>query len=442
MCLSSQVNSQQLTRILFIFDASNSMNGNWGEDTKISQAREILCETVDELEGIPNLELALRVYGHQSPVTPTFQDCEDTKLEVPFGPANHATIKGVINSIEPKGTTPIARSLEAAADDFPDKNSRNVIILITDGLEACDQFPCEVARTLRAKGIDVTPFVVGLGVDLKYLNDLSCIGKLYEATNSDTFRKVMHALIGDILLNTTVQINLNDIHLKPTETNVTLFLYKAGTKELVHTFTHTLNKWNNPDTLTVIDPKMQYDMVVNTLPKVEVKDIKLYMGQHNTIKAYCPQGLLKVYFDGATKKGDVKIRVSQNGKTETLNVQTVGQIQKYLVGTYDLEILTLPRIYYKGVSINQSEFTNISIPGSGIFNYNTSKNIVGQIFVKNEKGTFDWVCDLNPDVLKDKWYLQPGSYKVVYRNRDAVSTIYTNVKEFSIRSGFEETVNL
>jgi Ca-activated chloride channel family protein len=139
------------------------MNGKWEGSTKIKLAREILGEAIDDLAGTPNLEVALRVYGHQSPITPTFQDCDDTKLEVPFGPDNYSRIKSFVNRVEPKGTTPIARSLEAAADDFPDKNARNIIILITDGLEACDQFPCEVARRLKEKEINVTPFVVGLG---------------------------------------------------------------------------------------------------------------------------------------------------------------------------------------------------------------------------------------------------------------------------------------
>lgn len=119
VCSGTSFSQQQLTRILFIFDASNSMNGKWEGATKIERAREIMEKTVHDLEGIPNLELALRVYGHQSPITPTFQDCDDTKLEVPFSKDNHQKIINFINYVEPKGTTPIARSLEAAADDFP-----------------------------------------------------------------------------------------------------------------------------------------------------------------------------------------------------------------------------------------------------------------------------------------------------------------------------------
>ena len=135
------------------------MNAHWGDKTRIETAKDLLAKTVVGLEGTPNLEIALRVYGHQSPITATFQDCDDTKLEVPFGKNNHQRITSRIKSIQAKGTTPIARSLEAAAGDFPDAKSRNIIILITDGLEACDNDPCVIAKKLKDKGVNVTPFV-------------------------------------------------------------------------------------------------------------------------------------------------------------------------------------------------------------------------------------------------------------------------------------------
>ena len=419
------------------------MNGKWEGETKIKLAREILGEAIEDLRGTPNLEIALRVYGHQSPITPTFQDCDDTKLEVAFGPDNYSQIKSFINRVQPKGTTPIARSLEAAADDFPDKNSRNIIILITDGLEACDQFPCEVAKKLKDKNIGVTPFVVGLGIDLKYLNAFDCIGRFYEASTKESFRKVMKSVITDALNNTTAQINLNDIYSKPTETNTTVFLYEAGTKNLKYTFTHTMNFKDQPDTIVVIDPEMKYDMVVNTLPQVVVKDLKIYKGQHNILPADCPQGMLKVRIDGITKTKDVQVRVTQDGKSRTLNVQNIDDVQRYIVGTYDVEVLTLPRIYFDDVKINQSEHAYLEIPGSGLLQYRASKSIVGQIFLLNDKDeTSEWVCDLSAGELRGQFYLQPGAYKVVYRWEEAVSTDYTTYKRFVIKPGGNTVINL
>lgn len=437
-----QAQAQELTRILFIFDASNSMNGKWEGATKIVRAREILKEALKDLEGVPNLEIALRVYGHQSPITPTFQDCDDTKLEVSFGSNNIDKITYFIDHVEPKGTTPIARSLEAAAEDFPDKNARNIIILITDGQEACDQFPCEVARKLKNKGINVTPFVVGLGIDLKYLNDFNCIGRTYEASTFESFRKVMKSVISDALLNTTVQINLNDIYKKPTETDVTVFLYESGTQKLKYTFMHTLNFKDNPDTITVIDPELKYDMVVNTLPQVKVTNISIQKFTHNIIPAYCPQGKIITRIKGPTKQTAVKIRISEAGKTETLNVQDANQIQNYIVGKYDLEILTLPRIYKKEVTVNQGAHTYIDIPGSGMLKLKCNKAVVGQIFIADTPRMDEWVCDLDPTQLTETIYLQPGRYKLVYRLQSAVSTDYTTEKEFIIRSGENVFLNL
>lgn len=413
------------------------MNGKWEGSTKIKLAREILGDALTDLEGTPNLEIALRVYGHQSPVTPTFQDCDDTKLEVPFGPNNFAAVRGFINTVEPKGTTPIARSLEASAEDFPDKNARNIIILITDGLEACDQFPCEVARKLKEKGINVTPFVVGLGIDLKYLNEFDCIGRFYEASTVESFKKVMKSVISDALNNTTAQIYLKDIHGEPTETNTTCFLYKAGTKELMYTFMHTMNYRGIPDTIVVIDTKYKYDMVVNTLPQVKVTNLQLFKGQHNILPADCPQGILKVRIQGPTKTRNVKVRVTQKGSSETLNVQDIDETQRYIVGSYDLEILTLPRIY-RTVEINQSQREYIDIEGSGLLKYRTFKAFVGQIFLTNTDNDYsEWVCDLDGTELTGQVYLQPGKYKLVFRPTTATSTDYTSVKYFSINSGLE-----
>jgi len=154
------------TRILFILDASNSMNSSWGSQTRIQAAREVLNQELEALRNVPNTEIALRIYGHQTPFNNLEQDCNDTKLEVPFGINNLEQIKLKIKTVEAKGATPIARSLEAAAGDFPDTLARNIIILITDGLESCDNDPCIIAKKLKTKGVKVTPFVIGLGMDM------------------------------------------------------------------------------------------------------------------------------------------------------------------------------------------------------------------------------------------------------------------------------------
>jgi Ca-activated chloride channel homolog len=434
-------NAQELTRILFILDASNSMNAKWTMDqTRIQAAKELLAKEIDGLVGTPNLEVALRVYGHQSPITATFQDCNDTKLEVPFAPDNYQAIKNRIKSIQAKGTTPIARSLEAAAEDFPDRESRNIIILITDGVEACDNDPCVIAQKLKDKGIKVTPFVIGLGMDLSYLDKFNCIGTYSDAETKDAFKSVLSAVVSKALVNTTVQINLNNISGQPLETDVTMFLYEAGTKNLKYTYTHTLNRFGLPDTL-VMDPKFKYDLVVNTLPKVEKNNISIKRNIHNVIEVDAPQGYINVRFINASRLYPIKTRIMQLNSESTINVQEMNTSDKYIVGKYKLEILTLPRIY-KTIEVTQSSTINVNIEAPGKFAYKLSTLITGQIFIKNEDGSFDWVCNIDPNSKSGLWELQPGSYILIYRQQQLKSAANTMQTEFRINSNKTTTINL
>ena len=104
--LIGQKKEPQTTRILFIFDGSQSMFGEWQSNRKINVAKKLMNETMDQLSEIPNLEVALRMYGHQTKIRPGQQDCNDTKLEVPFAKNNYSAIKSRIKMLEPKGTTP------------------------------------------------------------------------------------------------------------------------------------------------------------------------------------------------------------------------------------------------------------------------------------------------------------------------------------------------
>jgi len=329
----SQQSKKETTRILFIFDGSNSMNSQWQKSSKIKVAKKLMYETMDELSRIDNLEVALRMYGHQTRIRPGQQDCNDTKLEVPFGRGNFDRIKSKINSLVPKGTTPIARSLEAAAKDFPPcDNCRNVIILITDGIEACDEDPCAVAKMLREKGIEVRPYVIGIAMDIESLKNFRCIGKSYDASTEESFRSVMKVVMSEALNNTTVQVKLMNSKGQPYETNVVMTFTDTKTNEIRYTFTHTMDKYNRPDTMT-INPLSNYNLTIHTTPEVTVENIKLKAGEHNEIVVKTPMGGLELrLMNSPNSFTGVKCVIREAGKFETINAQKMNSIDRYLVG--------------------------------------------------------------------------------------------------------------
>lgn len=427
------------SRILFIFDASQSMYGSWESDKKINIARKYLIQIIDSLENTNNVQLALRVYGHQSPVPP--QDCSDTKLEIPFSENNAGAIRQKLRYLVPKGTTPIAYSLESAANDFPEcENCRNIIILITDGIEACDGDPCQASLNLQKKGIVLKPFVIGIGLDPNFEESFECVGRVYNSPNEEKFEEILGIVISRALNSTTAQVNLLDIKGMPTESDVNMTFFDHISGKVKYNFVHTINYIGNPDTL-IIDPLISYDIVVHTLPSVKKINISLTEGKHNMIGINAPQGYLKITSSGSNLNKDLKTIVRKNNTNETLNIQDNNSTTKYLVGNYDLEILSLPRIYVDKVEIEQSTTTSIDIPRPGIANFSLSSGGFASIY-EETSDTLKWIYNLDKTQLRQNLIMQPGNYRVVFRPKNSKQSIYTTNKKFTIKSGASKKIIL
>lgn len=430
------------TRILFIFDASQSMLGKWEGDVmgangtfskqpKINIARNFLIQMLDSMREVKNVELALRVYGHQYYVPP--QRCDDSKLEVPFALNNADKIIMTLKNIQPKGTTPIAHSLALAGDDFPPCDfCRNVIVLITDGIEACDGDPCSVSLELQKKGIIVKPFVIGIGLDVNFKKTFECVGNYYDAANPERFKEVLGIVISQALNNTTMQVNLLDQAGNPTETNVNMTFYDNTTGRVCYNFVHTINAKGNPDTL-IISPMTKYKIKVHTIPPVESDTFSLVPGKHKIVGIDAPQGFLKIQTDD-NLYNNLDVIVKQSGQCEAVNVQFANTTEKYLVGKYDIEILTLPKIITHDVQIKQSYTTTIKIPKPGIVTFMLPTIGYGSIYRLNKKD-MEWVVNLRTDLTNQNFTLLPGTYQVIYRAKNANQSVYTIKKQFKITSG-------
>jgi Ca-activated chloride channel family protein len=427
------------SRILFIFDASYSMSGTWEGDVKINVARRILIDMVDSLEQIDNVEMALRVYGHQSPVPP--QDCSDTKLEVPFAPNNASRIRQKLRFLSPKGTTPIAHSLELAAGDFPPcAQCRNIIILITDGVEACDGDPCAISVELQKKGITLRPFVIGIGNEPGFEETFGCLGHYYEAPSKKRFREAMKVVITQALNTTSAQVNLIDTEGMPTETDIAILFYDSYSGKVRYNMIQTLNSKGNPDTLA-LDQLSTYNVVAQTIPPAFTDSVRLIAGKHNHIGIDAPQGYLLIRSSGGNVYQNEKVLVKKANHHETINVQFMGSSERYIVGNYDLEIPVFPLIYLEDIEIRQSYTTTVEIPEPGMVHISCRKTGYGALFQMTPEGNQEWVLNLRSGVSKQDYYLQPGSYRIVFRQADLKATMFTKIHDFEIRSGLAEMVD-
>jgi Ca-activated chloride channel homolog len=439
LAVNSYSQTPQKTRILFVLDASQSMLGKWGEEQKMKVATRLMSNLMDSLKPVENLEVALRVYGHQYSVAKGDRSCEDSKLEVPFSNANHESIKKKLKSLYPIGTTPIAYSLEQTKNDFPTcTNCRNIIILITDGIEECDGDPCAVARALQKNGVTLKPFVIGMGLDVDLIDYFRCVGTFYETKDQASFQNVLQVVISQAMNNTSVQVNLLDADGYPTETDVNMTFYDNFSKSIQYNFMHTMNHRGVPDTIP-LDPSLKYDLQVHTLPEVGKKDIKIIPGKHNIIAVDAPQGLLKLKMNGLNEYDDLKCIVRKSGEMKTLYVQNFEEVTKYITGNYDLEILTLPRMYVSDVNIKQSHTTKVFIPEPGIATIFLTGKGITSVFLENDN-KLEWIYNLSPNTNRETVVLQPGNYRVVFRGANSKQVIYTKEKSFKIASGSSSQV--
>lgn len=419
------------TRILFIFDASQSMLGRWQSDTKFNIAKRIMSELLDSLSSIKNIELGLRVYGHQSHFPP--QDCKDTRLEVPLGSDNTSKIKGKLRVLSPRGTTPIAYSLEQAANDFPVcGNCRNIIVLITDGIEECSGDPCAVSRMLQKNGIVLKPFIIGIGQDFN--KAFRCVGTYFDATTEKDFKKALDVVISQALNSTTAQVNLLDASGKPTETDVPMTFYDAASGKIMYNYIHTMNNRGIPDTL-ILDPLITYNVVIHTIPPVHADSVVIIPGKHTIIAADAPQGSMQLKMSGTgTASRGLQCLVHPKGSMDILNVQVFGETEKYITGVYDLQVLSLPRLFIPNVEIKQSHTTTIEIPEPGIAVIRKSVFGYGSLMVE-DKNKLTWVYNLDDTNIMETLYLQPGTYRIIFRPKTARQTIYSVEQKFTIESG-------
>jgi len=418
------------------------MNARWQSDTRINVAKRILIEIVDSLEGVPNVEMALRVFGHQTPFPPI--DCSDTKLEIPFAPNNGRRIVNKIRGLIPRGGTPIAYSLEQAANDFPPcDNCRNIIILITDGIEECGGDPCAASEYLQRRGIALKPFIIGIGVGQNFSEAFGCVGRYFDVSQESEFLSAFHIVISQALESTSAQVNLFDIHGNASETNVNMTFsdfYSGITK---FNYVHAINLRGVSDTIT-LDPLVTYRMTVHSIPPVVVDSIVLVPGRHNVISADVPQGQLRLVMTAgttATRMGVVPSIIRRHGEMETIHIQNLNATDRYLVGNYDIEILTMPRIQIPNVRVDQSTITTVEIPRPGIAVIHKSVEGHGSLYVEDHEG-MKLIYNMNPAERIETLSLQPGRYRVVLRSRFIHRAGATMERTFTIEPGRTTTVRL
>ncbi|HEX9830107.1 MAG TPA: VWA domain-containing protein [Thermodesulfobacteriota bacterium] len=187
--LQAQPEESSGDNVLFILDSSGSMAGQLEGKAKIDVAKEVMTNLIKELPD--GVKVGLEVYGHRSK-----GDCNDIEVMVPIGEVDKEALIKKIESMHPKGKTPIAKSLEMAGEQLQAMEEETTVVLVSDGEETCEGDPCVLTQSLKEKGIKVKVHVVGFDVGDKEKEQLSCIaeaggGRYFTAKNADQLKEAL-----------------------------------------------------------------------------------------------------------------------------------------------------------------------------------------------------------------------------------------------------------
>jgi Ca-activated chloride channel family protein len=162
--------------MVLLFDSSGSMRANDGTgSTRIERAKSAIRALVDGAP--PEAQIGLRVFGGRFPREQKAQGCNDSRLLLPVGPVDKAATEEALDRFKPLGYTPIALSLRRAADDLP-TTGRRTIILVSDGQETCGEPPCDVARVVARRGVELKIQTIGFQVNRRARQQLKCIARV------------------------------------------------------------------------------------------------------------------------------------------------------------------------------------------------------------------------------------------------------------------------
>jgi hypothetical protein len=179
-----------------ILDASGSMAEpipGTEDQSRMEAAKAAMQDVIAQIPERDGLNVGFRIYGHEGsnreedrPVS-----CRATELLVPIDGVDKSALLAQVETFQPTGWTPLARSLQAAAKDFTPggESVSNAIIMVTDGEDTCGGDPCAIAGELHAADVALTTHVVGFALTREQRQAVRCIaeqggGQLFAAEDA------------------------------------------------------------------------------------------------------------------------------------------------------------------------------------------------------------------------------------------------------------------
>ncbi|MCM3611852.1 VWA domain-containing protein [Planococcus sp. MERTA32b] len=170
----------ETVNVAILLDASGSMAGEVNGGQKMELAKSAIQKYASDLPEGANI--MLRVYGHEGTGTDADKamSCASNEVVYDLGNYDGQQFADSLEQFNPAGWTPLAGAIEAAEADLKEQkgdNVRNVVYVVSDGIETCDGDPVAAAASLNKSDIQAEVNIIGFDVDNEGQKQLEAVAK-------------------------------------------------------------------------------------------------------------------------------------------------------------------------------------------------------------------------------------------------------------------------
>jgi Ca-activated chloride channel family protein len=335
------------SELIVIFDASGSMWGKVDKEAKITIARRVMKDVLAQVP--PGVAVGLVAYGHRSKT-----DCADIETIVAPGSRDRAALEKAVESIQPKGMTPITASLQKVIELVRQREGASTVVLVSDGIETCGGDACKVVREARSAGVHFILHVVGFDLAKADVSQLECAaqagGGLYlTAASAAELGAALNQAValtpdtpaGKLSVKATADGKLADVLLTVT---------RAGGERVSEARTYTSGD-SNPRIFAL--PDGTYDVTARAVsikgaPEQRLAGIEIRDGATIEKSVDFGTGTLSVKVTRNGALSDATIQVYRAGTRESAaagrtyrQAETNPKTLRLQAGTYDVEIASV-----------------------------------------------------------------------------------------------------
>jgi hypothetical protein len=156
---------------VLILDHSSSMWSKLEGTPKINILRSTVTPLLNDFAS--KLKLGIIAYG-----TAKAKNCDGVDTLKTMGAIDAGADIKAINAANPKGSAPVAASLNAASKMLESQSGAQTIILVSDSADECKADPCAAAEKLKAQSPRMIIHVVAFAGEIdEKLESLSCIAE-------------------------------------------------------------------------------------------------------------------------------------------------------------------------------------------------------------------------------------------------------------------------